>query len=234
MIIAIDGPAGSGKSTAARNLAKRLGLTYINTGAMYRAVALLAIEDGRSLKDEDAVARIARSLDIRFEQDGESPRYIVNGRDRTADLFSVELTGRLEPVVNSPRVRGALVEKMREMAARAAVSEGTGGETGGVVMEGRDIGTVVFPGADCKFYLHAELSERARRRASELIGRGEKVDIAEIERQIAARDEIDRRRDTGPLKKAEDAIDVDTSRMSPEQTLELLVSHIERRKNVGR
>ncbi|MCX7805908.1 MAG: (d)CMP kinase [Planctomycetota bacterium] len=233
MIVAIDGPAGSGKSTAARNLAGRLGLTYINTGAMYRAVALLAVEAGLDLEDEDGIVRIARSLDIRFEQDRDEPRYIVHGKDRTADLFSVGLTSRLEPVVNSPRVRAALVDKMREMAARAAASAGTDRD-GGVVMEGRDIGTVVFPDADCKFYLHADLAERARRRASELAGRGERVDIAEIERQIEARDEIDRRRETGPLKKAEDAIDVDTSRLSPEETLETLIAHIMRRKRTGR
>ena len=222
MIVAIDGPAGSGKSTAARNLARRLGLVYINTGAMYRAVALVALETRTDLRDEEKLAAIARSIDIRFEHQGDETRYVVNGRDRTADLFSAALTEKLAPIVNSPRVRSVLVERMREMARGKDV-----------VMEGRDIGTVVFPDADHKFYLKADIAERARRRAAELLARGENVDIEAIRERIAARDEIDRSRTTGPLARADDAIEVDTSRLTAKQTLECLLEHIKTGRKGG-
>jgi len=217
-VIAIDGPAGSGKSTAARRLAGALGFTYLNTGAMYRAVALLADEGGIQLTNEAAVGSVARSM--RFEyliEDGQQ-HFIVNGRDRTGELFTAALTGQLKPVVNNLAVREVLVAKMRA-AALSVLKQGVRG----VVMEGRDIGTVVFPDAPLKFYIHADLEERTRRRAAELQARGELVDLDGLRKQIQYRDDTDRGRSVGPLVEAADAIDVDTTHLDEEATLQRLL-----------
>jgi len=218
-VIAIDGPAGSGKSTAARHLAEALHYTYLNTGAMYRAVAFLAKEGGIAFEHDKPVAEVARRM--RFEYrilDGQQ-HFIVNGADRTRELFTAALTEQLKPVVNNPAVREVLVEKMRS-AAQGLLAQGVPG----VVMEGRDIGTVVFPEAALKFYIHADLGERARRRAAELQARGEPVDLEGLRKQIRYRDETDRARSIGPLKKAADAIDVDTTHLDEKATLQKLLS----------
>src|ERR1017187_4277232 len=152
-IIAIDGPAGSGKSTAARRLAHALGFTYLNTGAMYRAVALLAQEGGFDLGDTQKVKAVAETMRLWYLEGPAGQRFVVNGADRTEALFTATLTGQLKPVVNNPDVRAALVEKMRT-AAQAVTRRGAKG----VVLEGRDIGTVVFPAAAVKFYIHADIA----------------------------------------------------------------------------
>jgi cytidylate kinase len=146
-------------------------------------------------------------------------RFIVNDEDRTRELFTAALTEQLKPVVNNHAVRQALVRKMRQ-AARAVLAQGVPG----VVMEGRDIGTVVFPDAALKFYIHADLQERTRRRAAELQARGENVDLEGLRRQIRYRDDTDRARSIGPLKKAADAIDVDTTHLDEKATLQRLLS----------
>jgi len=217
-VIAIDGPAGSGKSTAARHLAEALGFTYLNTGAMYRAVALLADEGGIDLNSEAAVANVARGLCFEYLIENGQQRFIIHGKDRTDELFTVALTGKLKPVVNNSAVREVLVAKMRE-AARGVLRQGVRG----VVMEGRDIGTVVFPDAPLKFYIHADLEERTRRRATELLTRGESVDVDGLRKQIQYRDDTDRGRSIGPLVKAEDAVDVDTTHLDEEATLQRLL-----------
>jgi len=217
MVIAIDGPAGSGKSTAARHLAEALGFTYLNTGAMYRAVAFVAKEGGIGLSHDKQVGEVARKLRFAYQiRDGQQ-RFFVNGEDRTRELFTAALTEQLKPVVNNLVVREALVRKMRE-AARAVLAQGVRG----VVMEGRDIGTVVFPSAALKFYIHADLEERTRRRATELQARGEPVDLDGLRNQIRYRDDTDRARSVGPLVPAADAIDVDTTHLDEQATLERL------------
>jgi cytidylate kinase len=224
-VIAIDGPAGSGKSTAARRLAQALDFRYLNTGAMYRAVALIAQESGIDLGDPNKASQIrAVAQRMRFEygeKDGQQ-RFIVNGQDRTDALFTVALTGQLKPVVNNPQVREALVDKMRG-AAHAVIVSGIKG----VVLEGRDIGTVVFPDAPIKFYIHADLDARTLRRAAELEARGETVDYDGLRRQIQYRDETDKGREVGALKQAADAIDIDTTLMDEEGTLQRLIAEVQ-------
>ena len=223
-VIAIDGPAGSGKSTAARHLAEALRFTYLNTGAMYRAVAFVALESGIDLNDAERIAEAARDLRFRYELKDGQQRFIVHGEDRTRELFTAALTVQLKPVVNNPGVREALVQKMRE-AVRKVLTEGVPG----VVMEGRDIGTVVFPDAALKLYIHADLEERTRRRAAELEARGEKVDVEGLRKQIEYRDETDKGRTVGPLAKAADAIDVDTTHFDESATLERLLQEAKAR-----
>ncbi|HEY3325035.1 MAG TPA: d(CMP) kinase [Planctomycetota bacterium] len=265
-VIAIDGPAGSGKSTAARRLAEALGFTHLNTGAMYRAVAFLAQENGVELTDEARVADVAKAMRFEYRivvapasvpagehnagvssaspspltplpRGGEgdqragmeagttgTQRFIVNDQDRTHELFTAALTGQLKPVVNNPAVRQVLVGKMRE-AARAFLATGARG----IVMEGRDIGTVVFPDAPVKFYIHASLEARTERRARELLARKELIDIDGLRRQIQKRDEVDMGRAVGPLAKAADAIDVDTTNLDEEATLQHLLSEVRKR-----
>ena len=225
-VIAIDGPAGSGKSTAARRLAEASGFTYLNTGAMYRAVTFLSMENGIDLNDAARVAEVASGMRFEYRiqiHDGHQ-RFIVNGRDCTEALFTAALTGQLKPVVNNVAVRQALVEKMR----RAAVEVVEAGAKG-VVMEGRDIGTVVFPEAPIKFYIHADLGARTARRAIQLQSRGESVDVDGLRKQIQYRDETDRAREVGRLIQAVDAIDVDTTDLDEEATLQRLLLEVRKR-----
>ena len=228
-VIAIDGPAGSGKSTAARNLAKALGFTYINTGAMYRAVCFLAQEGGIDLHSQDQVAAVAEQMDFRFKERDGRQRFLVDNQDRTDALFTAALTAQLKPVVNNLAVRATLVRKMRD-AARAVLADGAPG----VLLEGRDIGTVVFPEALLKFYIHASLDARTQRRAAELKARHEPVDFDGLRRQIQARDDADRAREVGALKQAADAIDVNTTDLDEKATLRRLLEEVRRRGLVGR
>ena len=224
-VIAIDGPAGSGKSTAARRLAQALSFTYLNTGAMYRAVALLAQEGGFDLGDRDKVAAVARSMRFDYTEHESRQRFIVNENDRTGELFTAALTAQLKPVVNNALVRGALVDKMRT-AARNVSAHGARG----VVLEGRDIGTVVFPDAFIKFYIHASLDARTERRAAELKAKGELVDFDGLRKQIQYRDDTDKGREIGALIQAPDAIDVDSTELNEEQVLARLLKEVENRK----
>jgi CMP/dCMP kinase len=224
-IIAIDGPAGSGKSTAARHLAEAIGFTYLNTGAMYRAVAFLALEGGIDLDDpskDQEITDIAHAMrfEYRAGADGKQ-RFHVNSTDRTDLLFTASLTAKLKPVVNNLHVREELVKKMR-LAVRAFLNSGATG----VVMEGRDIGTVVFPDAPLKFYIHASLDARTKRRAAELQARGEKVDFDGLKKQIQYRDDTDKAREIGALIQHDDAIDVDTTNLDEKATLDLLVAKV--------
>ena len=227
-VIAIDGPAGSGKSTAARRLADAIGYTYLNTGAMYRAVAFVATESGIDLNDPKKacnISEVAAIMRFEYQIHGGLQRFIVNGIDRTEALFTAALTGQLKPVVNNVQVREILVGKMRA-AAHAVIVAGAKG----VVMEGRDIGTVVFPDAPIKFYIHADLDARTRRRAMELEARGDKFDLEGLRKQIQYRDDTDRAREVGKLIQAEDAIDIDTTHLNEEMTLQRLVKEV---RNLG-
>lgn len=231
IIVAIDGPAGSGKSTAARQLARAEGLHYLNTGAMYRAVAHLASEGGiDAAAQPERAAEVARAMDFEYRVQGDALHFWVASKagarkeDLTPVLFTAALTEKLQPVVTNEAIRAVLVEKMRA-AARAVLSQGAKG----VVLEGRDIGTVVFPDASIKFYIHADLDARAQRRAAELAARGEKVELGGLMKQIARRDDFDEQRTVGPLKRADDALDVDTSHLDVDQTLAKLRAELKAR-----
>lgn len=220
-IIAIDGPAGSGKSTAARRLAHELDFMYLNTGAMYRAAALLAQEGGFDLSDQQKIAEVARMMRFEYVLINNRQRFIVNGTDRTEELFTAALTSQLKPVVNNPLVRESLVEKMRTAARDVAVRGAKG-----VVLEGRDIGTVVFPFAAIKFYIHASLDARTERRAAELKAKGELVEISGLRKQIEYRDDTDKGREVGALIQAEDAVDVDSTHLNEEEVLARLLQEV--------
>ncbi|MBL6705587.1 MAG: (d)CMP kinase [Planctomycetaceae bacterium] len=207
MIITIDGPAGAGKSTAARLLAERLGFEFLDTGAMYRAVAWACVDRGIDLKDVDAVAETAAGISIQFEQD----RIICNGQDVTTDIRSAEASHAASIVAAVPAVRLEMVRLQRESAAGHRY-----------VTEGRDQGSEVFPDSECKFFLTADPQERAERRLLELQNRGQSESIEEVLTQIIDRDERDRSREIGPLVKADDAIEVDTSGKTIEHVVDFL------------
>jgi small subunit ribosomal protein S1 len=199
-IVAIDGPAGSGKSTIARNLARALGLRYVDTGAMYRVIGVLAAEQGIDASDEAALGRLCSATEIDFAEAAEGLRTLANGRDVSREIRTAEAGQQASKVSAVPAVRESLVAKQRALGA-----------AGGVVMEGRDIGTVVFPEATVKIFLTATPEERARRRCRDLNAQGEAADVQQVAREIAERDERDRNRAHSPLRPAADAVVVDTT-----------------------
>jgi CMP/dCMP kinase len=214
-IIAIDGPAGSGKSTVARRLAKELGLTYLNTGAMYRAAAIAFKEAGITPKDvnlEDRIAPILKSMKIAV--DGE--KVSLNGRDVTSEVAHPDISDLASTFSTLAPVR----ERMREL--QRAI-----GEQGGVVMEGRDIGTVVFPDADLKFYFEATPEVRAERRYAELTAKGATINRNEVLSELVERDRRDSAREHAPLRRADDAVVIDTSKLTIEQVISALKERIQ-------
>lgn len=215
LTIAIDGPSGAGKSTVGRFLAKRLRCIYIDTGAMYRTVALKGKEKSIEPEDESALSQLASSLHISFVTDGEEIHVICDGEDITEAIRSPEISRLASDISKMGGVREALVQKQREL-----------GRGGGVVLEGRDIGTVVFPNADIKFYLDAEAEERARRRFNELVEKGVKVDFKETLEEVMQRDHNDTHRILSPLKKADDAVLIDSTHKSVEAVVEEMVGII--------
>ena len=212
LTIAIDGPSGAGKSTAAKGLAKRLGYVYIDTGAMYRAVAFEAQEKGKNFEDEEALYRWVSSLRITFSEKEEGTHIYCNGDDVTQKIRSPEMSLLASEISKRRGVREALVEMQRQM-----------GEGGGVVLEGRDTGTVVFPNADVKFYLDARPEERARRRYEELSMKGVTVQFDETLEEVIRRDENDMNRTLSPLRKDENAFLIDSTRRSAEEVIEEMV-----------
>lgn len=219
MIVVIDGPAGAGKSSAARALARRLGFEFLDTGAMYRAVALAALRRGEPLDDPARLAELARSLKIELR--GQS--VLLDGEDVTSAIRSRQITDLTHYAANNPGVRAHLVELQRQ-AARGA----------NVVSEGRDQGTVVFPDAECKIFLTASPLERARRRQRDMVARGEEVPLDEVLAAQNQRDERDRRRAVGPLVAAPDAIEFCTDGLSREEVVDRLEQIIRPRIAVDR
>jgi cytidylate kinase len=198
--IAIDGPAGAGKSTVSRRVAQALGLRYVDTGAMYRVVGVLADEAGIDLDDAPALAALCDTLRIAFVERADGPHVLANDRDLTQAIRTAAAGQLASKVSTQPAVRARLVALQRRLGAG-----------GGVVMEGRDIGTVVLPDATVKIFLVASAAERARRRWAELRARGESADLAQIRREIEERDVRDRTRAHSPLVPAADALLVDTT-----------------------
>lgn len=212
MVIAIDGPSGAGKSTVARLLAERLGYLYVDTGAMYRAVALKAKKAALEFSDEKGLERLCSSIKIEFQRDEKGIRVVCNGKDVTDDIRRPSMSLLASDISKVRVVRESLVELQREF-----------GQKGGVVLEGRDIGTVVFPEADLKFFIDADPRIRGRRRYEELKARGEKVDLDRTIREIETRDSSDRARSFAPLRKAEDAVLIDTTHLGVNEVVEKMV-----------
>lgn len=209
LVIAIDGPSGSGKSTVGKAIARRLGYLYIDSGAVYRAVGRKALETNTALEDAPAIARLARQTSIKLEGDPDHLRVFLDGRDVSDSIRLPEASHASSVVATIVEVREAVVEKLREMAAE-----------GGVVMDGRDIGTKVFPDAQVKVFLDASLDVRARRRCDEERGRGRDVAVEEIRTELEERDRRDRERTATPLVQAPDAVFIDTSALPLDGVIE--------------
>ena len=203
LIIAIDGPAGSGKSTVSKIVAERLALLYIDTGAMYRAITLKAMRQGIDLEDEDALVSLARSTKVSLEEKNK-PGVFLDGEDVSLAVRRPDVTANVKHIARIPGVRHEMV------ALQRAIANGHGG----AILEGRDIGTVVFPNADYKFYLDASPQERAKRRYKELIESGEAASEISVKEDILTRDDSDMKRNVGALKKPDDAIFIDTTGLS--------------------
>ena len=216
--IAIDGPAGAGKSTVAKLVADRLGYLYIDTGAMYRAVALLALEQGVALDDSAGLTELIRANEINLEPAPSGCRVLLNGKDVSQDIRLPEVGNAASPVSAVAEVRRLLVAMQQELAA-----------TRPVIMDGRDIGTVVLPNASCKIFLTASPRVRALRRANELRLKGLEADVDQVEREIRERDQRDSTRAASPLRQAEDAVLVDTSEMDIEQVVSRIIELAEGR-----
>jgi cytidylate kinase len=221
LIVTIDGPAASGKSTAARLLARKLGASFLDTGAMYRAVTLAAMRAGVDLSDEEKLLDVTQSCKYRFSARADKMIVHIDGIDVTEQIRSPEVTANARYIADAPRVREKLVQMQRQFAA----------DRHKIVTEGRDQGTVAFGDADIKFYLIADSAERARRRLAELQAKSgseslQQVALPQIQKAIEERDKSDESRAVGPLKPAEDAIVVDTTNMSIEQVVEKLACHV--------
>lgn len=214
-VIAIDGPAASGKSTTAKLLARELEYVYIDSGAMYRACGLRSLELGIDLHDQNALAAMLDKIDIRIIYDPTGNQILLNGRDVTERIREADITKLSSQIAVIGIVRQKMVELQREM-----------GRQGGVIMDGRDIGTVVFPEADFKFFLIADVHTRALRRWRESSEKKENHTLADIERDLTWRDRNDSTRDISPLLKADDAIEIDTTHLSIEEQTSKLLQYI--------
>lgn len=223
LIVAIDGPAGSGKSTVTHLLARKLGYVHIDTGALYRSIALKAKEAGISYDDPKALGELAENSRLEFQWLNDDRNHVfLDGRNVSALIRTPDISMAASKISAYPEVREALLGLQRGMGAH-----------GGVVLEGRDIGTVVFPNAHAKFYLTASVESRARRRAVELEEKGVYLDFEEVKKQVVERDRGDMERKVAPLKKAADAIEVDTTNMSVDEVVNHLASIVLKRQGEG-
>ncbi|MFH1196417.1 MAG: (d)CMP kinase [bacterium] len=210
IIVAIDGPAGSGKSTAAKNLANEFGFLYLDTGAMYRAVTYLVLKEG-IYEQNDKIIELIKTIDLKLKYENGKTRVFLNSDEITEEIRTPEVTSLVSEVSIIPEVREELVRLQRQI-----------GEQGSIVTEGRDITTVVFPNADLKIYLTASVDERAKRRFKEYKDKGIEIDFTEVKNNIEKRDKIDSGREISPLMKADDAIEIDTSDITVEEELQRL------------
>lgn len=211
MIIGIDGPAGSGKTTVAKLLAERLGIFYLDTGAMYRALTFKVIENKTDFSDEGALAEMARKLNLEFRGN----KIYLDGLDVSDRIRTPIIDKSISPIVAQPRVREVMVELQRKMVRK-----------GDFVVEGRDITTVVFPNAEYKFYLDASPLIRAKRRFKELAGKGIDVDFKELNDDLKRRDDADKTRKVSPLRLSEDAIRIDTTNLTIPETAEEIIKYV--------
>ncbi len=222
LVIAIDGPAGAGKSTIAKLVAKELGIKYLDTGAMYRAIAWIALRENVDMNDESQLSYVTNSFNLDVESYNGQNRIIVNGQDITNELRRPEISEAVSYVASNIGVRQFLLTKQREIGKN------------GSVLDGRDIGTNVFPNADFKFFLTADLKERAQRRMKELIEQGYEQELEDVKKDVRQRDELDQKRTVNPLKIAEDAVIIDTTDLSIEEVVKQIIAYIENRvRNYG-
>ena len=215
--MAIDGPAGAGKSTIAKLAAEKLGYAYIDTGAMYRSVAWKFLQTGKAF-DEDFISGLSKTMLIDFKPEAKINRVFVDGTEVTDAIRTPEVTAIVSRVAAIGAVREAMVDQQRRM-----------GEAGGVLMDGRDIGTVVFPNAQLKIFLTASVEERARRRYAEMVAKGQQVDLQQLQADIAERDKQDSERAISPLRQAEDALLLDTSDMGISEVTDRILQLVQER-----
>jgi CMP/dCMP kinase len=213
LVITIDGPVGAGKSAVARTLARRLGVRYLDTGAMYRAVTLKALRNQADLADPVALTRLAESSEIELRPGADGPGVFLDGEDVSREIRSLEVTNNAYAPSGTPGVRRRMVELQRRAA-----------EQGPLVAEGRDMGTVVFPDSPAKFYLDASPDERARRRHAEHRAKGEAITIEELKQQILQRDRRDSERAASPLRPADDAVHIDSTALDIDGVVEAMLS----------
>ncbi len=214
--IAIDGPSASGKSTIAKSLAKTLGYIYVDSGAMYRAVTLYFLENNVPIDDADAVSEALADISIRFTRNERGNCTILNDRDVESEIRQMRVSEYVSQVAATKAVRTEMVKQQHEM-----------GKNKGIVMDGRDIGTVVFPDAEVKIFVTADIEERAKRRYAELKKKGNEVSFEEILQNLRERDRIDSTRAASPLRKADDAVEIDNTHLSLEEQLELAQAIVE-------
>ena len=219
LIVAIDGPAGSGKSTSAKIVAQKLGYLYIDTGAMYRAVTLLVIR--KNISNKEDIVKLVEKTDIELDfVDGET-KVKINGQDVTKEIRSPEVNSMVSEISKIEGVRTILVNKQREMS----------NSNRGIVMEGRDIGTVVFPEADVKIFMTASIDTRSERRMKEYHEKGTTISLEDVKENLLSRDEIDSQRDVSPLIRASDAVEVDTSKVSIPEQVNIILEEIKKAAN---
>ena len=219
--IAIDGPAGSGKSTVSRKVAGKLGYLYVDTGAMYRALTLKVMKKDISFKDIEKIIELSVDLDLVLmpsESEKSTIRVFMDGEDVSCDIRKLEVTGNVKYVASIPEVRSNLVALQRKMVAK----------TDGSVMEGRDIGTVVLPDAKYKFYIDASFEERIERRYAELRAKGQPVNREDVAVDLKERDHADKTRKVGPLRKAKDAVFIDTTDLSVDQVINKIIEYVKK------
>ncbi len=214
LTIAMDGPAGSGKSTIAQRLAETLDYLYLNSGSMYRAMTLLALREGRDPADVSALIQLAKNCRIDFSNNGKTT--LLNGEDVSDALRTPEIDRAIPDIAKIPDIRREMVRQQRRI-----------GENGGIIVEGRDVTTVVFPEADLKFYISASVEERAKRRFTEQQAKDIETTLERVEQEIRERDQMDESREHSPLQTAEDAIVVDTTSMTINQVVEFVLNRVE-------
>lgn len=218
--IAIDGPAAAGKSTVAKIVAEKLNYIYIDTGAMYRALTRKALDEGLDLSDEEAIFNLLLRTKIELKNDQKSQRVLLDGKDVTDEIRYQDVSTKVSYIAKLTSVRKEMVKRQQALAKNL-----------GVVMDGRDIGTHVLPDAEVKIFLVASVDERAKRRHAENISKGLTSNLEQLKKEIEQRDEIDSNRETAPLVKAEDAIEVNTTALSIEEVVSLILKEVEKIEN---